>query len=141
MPCAGGSWQVGWLAMQGLLRQPGEGNGFQIIAVHTEHVCRLHAAVRQQGSEAGAQSPIMCATAAKIYFRCAGAMLPNGLRDCKTGQLKQRSLHIFRLLSTLQLAAQPRHAEQVAAAASWRRQGKEGLAEHSFQQCRQYPPG
>src|SRR5674476_607230 len=45
--CAGDLRQVGWLAVQGLLRQPGEGDGFKIIAVHPEGVGCFYTATRQ----------------------------------------------------------------------------------------------
>ena len=53
--CTGDQRQVGGFAAQGLLCQPGKGDCFQIVAVHTEGVGCLYAAVRQKGSKAAEQ--------------------------------------------------------------------------------------
>ena len=93
-----------------------------------------------QGGEAAMQGLVVRAAAAQIDFRCAGTVLPDGLRDAAAGQFQQGGLHILRRLATLQFTVQPRDVEQVAPAALGWRQGEERLAEHFIQQCGQHFP-
>ena len=81
MPGAGDLWQVGGPPLQGLLRQPGERDGFQIVAVHAEFVGRLYAATSQQGGEAVAQNHVMRAAATQIDLFRAAAVSLYRLRD------------------------------------------------------------